>query len=126
MLLLSEVLGSKFASSGNFEIWYWRENTNSNDCLGKAYVLQERKINLYGLSIFVYGYRVHFTYVKHPIFTRVLLKIKCLEEITKQVGVTVTLLTHNREVLGSNLGISSSIPTVDCCALLSPSSNIPG
>jgi hypothetical protein len=55
MLLLSEVLGSKFASSGNFDIRHWSENTNSYDSLGK--VFQGRKINVYGVSIFVYGYR---------------------------------------------------------------------
>jgi hypothetical protein len=36
MFLLSEVLGSKFASSGNFDIRYWREHTKSYDSLGKA------------------------------------------------------------------------------------------
>jgi hypothetical protein len=56
-LLLAIVLGSKFASSGNFDIRHWRENTSSYGSLGKAYVLQGRKITLYGVSTFVYGYR---------------------------------------------------------------------
>jgi hypothetical protein len=84
VLLLSEILGSKFASSGNFDIRHWGENTNSYDSLGKVCVLQGRKINLYGVSSFVYGYR-GTVYIRkasdlQPSFTKITMHTERIKE----------------------------------------------